>query len=299
MEIGKIGDFALDWGESLTWDDQKERLYFIDFLKSRLCWLDGARPPLNQITLTSRPTGIGLVEDGQLVIALEDGLRLIDADSGREEYLAAYPKELGNRANDATVDSGGNLVTGSLNIGANPKAENSGASAPGSYWQFSSKTGWHQLDDDITNANGPVCIPDGKFERLVFADTPAQKIFVYDYDPAQATVGPRNTYADIAELNGFPDGACATSAGGVLSCILGRGVIAHFTDNGLLQLIDAGSEQPSDACFGGKDFDQLFVVNINVDLGRGWGAPQSQFAGSLISIQNSGLTGVKENRFML
>lgn len=297
MGIKKIGDFSFEWGESLRWDDQKQRLYFIDFATSELFWLDDAAPPLNSLTLTSTPTGIGLAEDGRLVIALNDGLHLIDVDSGADDFLTAYPKELGKRANDATIDSAGNFVTGSLNIGSRPDPRIDTDPCPGSYWWYSSKHGWRQLDDGITNANGPVCLTHGNSHRLVFADTPAQKLYVYDFDPIEGTVQNRKTYADISELGGFPDGACATADGHVLSCVLGKGVIAHHTDAGLQQTIEAGSEQPSDVCFGGKDLDRMFVVSIKVDIGRGLGIPQSPFAGSLLSIENTGLTGVIENRF--
>lgn len=299
LELRRIGDFSLEWGESLRWDDQKQRLYFIDFSSSQLHWLENAVPPLNSLLLESRPTGIGLVEDGRLLVAMENGLHLIDADSKTTELLTPYPKEIGKRANDATVDPAGNFVTGSLNIGARSDTAAEPGRAPGSFWWFSGKHGWRQLDDDITNANGPVCLTSVDGNRLVFADTPAQKSYVFDYDAIEGTVRNRRIYADFESSGGFPDGACTTADGGVLSCVLGTGTIHHYSDAGLQKTIEAGSGQPSDVCFGGKDLDRLFVVNIKVDLGIGRGVPQSPLAGSLLSIEKTGLKGVVENRFRL
>ena len=30
MQISRVGDFTLGWGESLLWDDRRDRLYFVD-----------------------------------------------------------------------------------------------------------------------------------------------------------------------------------------------------------------------------------------------------------------------------
>jgi hypothetical protein len=57
----------------------------------------------------------------------------------------------------------------------------------------------------------------------VFADTLAAVLYAYPYDGATGTVGERRTFANMNELGGMPDGACADNQGGVWSCVLGRG----------------------------------------------------------------------------
>src|SRR3954452_11635705 len=41
-QMQRIGDFSLTWGESLRWDDRRQRLYFVDIAAEMLHWLDGA-----------------------------------------------------------------------------------------------------------------------------------------------------------------------------------------------------------------------------------------------------------------
>jgi len=123
-DISPVGDVALVWGESLRWDDRRQRLYFVDCGPQTLHWLDGTEPPLQTVQLPSLPTGLALADDGRLVVALDDGLHVVDADAGTTELLSPYPAEMGGRANDANADLDGNLVTGTLNM----------AEAPGSYW---------------------------------------------------------------------------------------------------------------------------------------------------------------------
>jgi L-arabinonolactonase len=299
MAFERVGEFTLSWGESLVWDDDRQRLYFIDVLPSHLCWLEGGIPPLQRLPLTSRPTGVGLAEDGRLLVAMSDGIYLIDVDKGQENLLANYPTELGHRANDLTVDPSGNLVTGTLNIPAGAPIYEGAPLVPGSYWQFSILNGWIKLDDGITNANGPVCISVNDNDRLIFSDTPAQKIYAYDYDHARGIVRPKQIFANTDGFGGAPDGACATSEGEVVSCILGGGVLARITSDQSVQLIDACSEQPSDVCFGGRNIDKLFLVSIAIDLGRGWGKPKSPMAGALMCLEGAGMSGLPENRFRL
>ncbi len=285
METTRIGEFSLSWGESLCWDDQRSRLYFVDCGKQRVHWLEAGEPPLHSMQLDSVPTGLVLADDGRIVIALDEGLDLVDPDSAKRERLSPYPDGLGRRANDATVDLAGNLVTGTLNLGP----------GDGSYWWFSTRDGWRQLDDGISNANGPVTLDLDGEASLVFADTPAQVLYSYTYDAATGSVSERRRFGEIAPLGGAPDGACADAEDGIWSCVLAAGLIARFTTGGLDRTIEAGSEQPSDVTFGGTSLDRLYVVSIAVDLGIG--PVESPLAGALLAIDGTGASGVPENRF--
>ena len=216
-EARKVGHFSLVWGESLRWDDHRQRLYFVDCATQTLNWLDRGEPPLQSLKLPSVPTGLVLADDHRLVIALNDGLHVVDPDTATTEPLTPYPPGLGNRANDAAADLDGNLVTGTLNV----------IEGPGSYWWFSAAAGWRQLDDGIGNANGPVVLDTEGRSTLAFADTFASVIYAYDYDGKNGRVGNRRVLANTKELNGRPDGACADSDGGIWSCLLGAGKLAR------------------------------------------------------------------------
>jgi sugar lactone lactonase YvrE len=252
-----VGDFTLVWGESLRWDERRQRLYFVDCGTQQLHWLDDGEPPLHTLPMPSLPTGVVLTEDGRLVVALDDGLNLVDPDAGHLGLLAAYPPELGARANDATADLDGNIVTGTLNV----------APGPGSYWWYSPSLGWRHLDEGTGNANGPAVLGgDDSASTLVFADTIAATIYAYDYDGALGRATNRRIFADTSEIGGSPDGSCADADGGVWSCVLTAGKLVRYTAEGPTHTIDATVELPSDVTFGGADLDRMFVVSIAVTL---------------------------------
>ena len=286
VELSRVGDVSLVWGESVRWDDRRQRLYLVDCASQNIHWLDRGLPPLHSFHMPSLPTGLVLADDGRLVAALADGLHVVDVDRESIELLSPYPKELGDRANDANADLDGNLVTGTLNVGP----------GPGSYWWYSSTEGWRRLDDGIGNANGPVVLDlDGR-RTLVFADTFAGKLYAYPYDGEQGSVGERRVFADATGSNGMPDGACADAEGGIWSCLLGAGVIVRYTSDGVQETIETGVQMPSDVTFGGPDLDRMYFVSIAAGGGDG---PDGDNAGAVMAVEGTGVRGRPETRFTL
>jgi sugar lactone lactonase YvrE len=285
--ITRVGDFTLGWGESVRWDDRRQRLYFVDCAAQTLHWLDGASPALETMQMSSMPAGIALAEDGRLVVALDDGLALVDVDARTEGLLTRYPAALDGRANDMHADGAGNLVTGTLRMGPDP----------GSYWWYSVEDGWRCLDERVSNANGPVVIDVDGEPTLVFADTPARCLYAYPYDGRAGTVGERRVFGDIAALEGAPDGAAPDEDDGVWSCVLQRGCLARFTSAGLDRVLDTPADFPSDVCFGGPTLDRAYVVSISMSLGEV--APAAAESGWLHEIAGLGVVGRPEPRVRL
>ncbi len=282
----RVGEFSLVWGESLRWDDARKRLYFVDCARQTLHWLEAGEPPLQTLQLAGLPTGLVLTEDSELVLCLDDGLRIVDPDAATTELLAAYPEGMHGRANDANADGQGNLVTGTLNL----------APGPGAYWSFSVRHGWRLLDEGIGNANGPVVVELDGERTLVFADTVAGVVYAYPYDGGNARVGERRVFADHSALDGRPDGAAVDADGGVWSCVLGAGKLARLTARGVDRLLALPVPNPSDVAFGGTRGDRLFVTAIAVDLG---GGPPPEEASWLLAIDDLGVAGAPEARFRL
>ena len=227
LDVTQIGDFDLTWGESLRWDDRRQRLYFVDCAAQTLHWLEGGEPPLHTLPMASLPTGVALTGGDELVVCLDDGLAVVDPDAGTIELLSPYPEGMHGRANDANADPAGNLVTGTLNL----------SPGPGGYWWFSAEFGWRRLDDGIGNANGPVVVDVTGQTTLTFGDTQAGVVYAYPYEPDDGSVGPRRIYADYTSLGGAPDGATSDADGGVWSCVL-PDRLAHLTPTGIDRLLD-------------------------------------------------------------
>lgn len=282
MEISRVGDVSLGWGESLVWDDRRDRLYFADCAARTLHWMDDGDDAVHAFRPASMPTGIVPTDDGTLVVVLDDGLHVIDPDAGTSELVAAYPDELGGRANDACADLDGHLITGKLNL----------VPAEGSAWWYSISQGWRVLDRDIANTNGPtVGVLDGVM-TLIIGDTSAD-YYSYPYDPTAGTVGHRSVFGDVSELAGRPDGATLDEDGGLWTALVGGGQLARFVAGRLDRTIDVPVANPTDVTFGGPGLDRLFVVSI----GAGRDGDPGGLDGALLAIDGLGVRGRPEPRF--
>ena len=286
MEITRVGRFVLGWGESVVWDEQRQRLYFVDCAARTLHWLEGGEGELHTFVPPSTPTGIAPTTDGELVVVLDDGLSVIDVDAGTVRHLADYPPELDGRCNDACADPAGNLITGKLNLGP----------AEGSAWWFSATDGWRLLDPDIANTNGPAAGEiDGEM-TLIIGDTSAD-YFAYVYEPETGAVGERRVFGDTSGLDGKPDGATLDAAGGFWAALVGGSQLARFTSDGIDRTVDVPFANPTDVTFGGPDLDRLYVVSIASDFAAS--ADGDGPDGGLFVIDGLGVTGRPEPRFAL
>jgi len=276
----RVGSFALGWGESLLWDELRQRLYFVDCATHQLLWLDhGADEPAS-LAAPSMPAGIVATDDGRIVAALDDGLHAVDPDTGTWRLLSPYPDGLGARANDMCADLDGNLITGTLNLGP----------GEGSTWWWSPTDGWRLIDDDIANTNGPAVAEIDGVMTLIVGDTSAS-YYSYPYDPATGAVGPRSVFGAVDDLAGGPDGATLDDAGGLWCALFGGAQLARFTSAGLDRTLPVPLANPTDVTFGGPHLDQLFVVSVGGEgtldgallvidgLGTGRVEPRARLAG--------------------
>jgi sugar lactone lactonase YvrE len=282
VEVTRIGAFRLGWGESLVYEESRDRLYFVDCAAQTLHWLQGGDSEPQTMKLPSMAAGLVPTESGTFLGVLDDGLHVIDPDAGTAPLLSPFPEELGARANDACADLSGNIVTGTLNLGP----------GTGSLWWFSASDGWRMLDEGISNTNGPnVAVANGVM-TLYVGDTSAD-YYRYRYDAAMGTVGDRQLFGDVSGLAGAPDGAALDQEGGLWCALVGGGQLARFTDTGLDRTITLPVTNPTDVAFGGADFDRLYVVSI------GLGAADDTLEGALLVIDGLGFVGRPEPRARL
>ena len=283
VEVQQVGDIRLGWGESLLWDEQRQRLYFVDCATWDLCWLDDGSDRPHTLRCPSMPTGIVATDDGRLVVTLDDGLHLLDPDGGRWELLASYPDRLGARANDLCADLDGNLLSGTLNLGP----------AEGSAWWYSVTDGWRLIDDDISNFNGPaVGVLDGTM-TLIIGDSAAELL------PLRLRAGDGSRRAAPGVRRHERPGRCprrrrrstSTAGCGARSC--GGSQLVRFTVDGLDRTVPLDLENPTDVAFGGPELDRLYVVSIGSTEPNDAGLD-----GALLVIDGLG-TGRAEPRFRL
>jgi L-arabinonolactonase len=281
--IERVGEFTTGWGESALWDERSERWWFVDCLANAVHWLAGDDPTLHTIAAPSMPTGIVPTEDDRLVVALEDGLHVLDPSKESWSLLAAYPEGLGGRANDACADGAGNLITGTLNLGP----------AEGSLWWFSHTEGWRIVADDIANTNGPQVLDLDGTTTLLVGDSSAD-YWRYDYEPARGAVGPRSCFGAVGDLAGVADGTALDDRGGLWCALFGGSQLVRFSVGGFDEALALDVLNPTDLAFGGPDLDVAYVTTASF----GADEHEGRLDGALLRIEGLG-RGRPEPRFDL
>ena len=175
--------------ESPFWHPHERALYWCDINGRQICRFDPSAPAatVQRWPMPSEPGCIAPARAGGLIVAMREGVFSFDPlrHGAEPVMLIASPYDSARyRFNDGRCDPAGRLLAGTLN-------ESKSASDAALYSVFQRDSQWQcqPLLDGVMTANGLAFSPDGR--RLYWADTPAHRIDVLDYDPASGAASRR------------------------------------------------------------------------------------------------------------
>jgi sugar lactone lactonase YvrE len=279
-------------GEGAVWHPAHGAVYWTDinrFLIHRLTLADECvrtwffEEPVTALTLTDR--------DDTLAVVLGSGVILWEPASDVRHSaifrLEGWPKV---RLNEARADPSGSLWVGSMQNNVNRDGSARAIEGKhGALFRLDPDSGVSVHKAEIGISNTLAWSPDRG--RMYFADTLANTIWVYDYDPATRTVrNERSFFQDFAR--GRPDGSAVDAEGYLWNCRYSGACIARVAPNGQIdRVVDMPVQNITTCIFGGPERKTLFVTTA------GAGAPPGErLAGGLFGIQTA-VGGLPENRF--
>lgn len=116
------------------------------------------------------------------------------------------------------------------------------------------------LFQGVTVSNGLDWSPDQT--RFYYADSPTSRVDVFDYDIETGELSDRRALVKIPAERGFPDGLCCDADGNLWVALWGGSGVECF--DGLtgksLERISVPARQVTACCFGGRNYDQLFIT---------------------------------------
>lgn len=252
MDIRVCVDCVNKLGESPLWDEQEQRLYWIDGLSGEIwrCDVDGAG--VRRWVVGPIIGSMALRENGGALLATETGLHFYDFDSGAST-LIAHPEEgcEGLRLNDGKVDSRGRFIVGSLDRDTvyTPPQDSAGRA---SLYRLDTDLSLHVIERGIALSNGPCWNADNSL--FYFADSTRDIIYVYDWDEGSGVPTNRRPFHQLNPRE-MPDGAAVdtegylwTATNGAFSAI---GEIRRFAPDGSLdRVIVMPVPSPTSVAFG-------------------------------------------------
>lgn len=192
--------------------------------------------------------------DGSLLVAGQDRLVVVAADSTRTDGPLIVEAGDPSRSNDGAVDPAGRLLIGTMafdELGGHDHlflVEDDGS--------------LRTLDTDLNISNGIAWSPDGR--TMYNSDTIPGIIWARDYDAATATIGERR---ELFRVGGNSDGICVDARGFIWVAAWGSGEARCYSPDGsLVDVVRVPAPHVSSVCFVGEGLDRLLITTASRDL---------------------------------
>ncbi len=227
------------------------RLWFSDMYNNRVMTVDPRGKAKVVCRVPQRPSGLGFLPDGRLLIVSMLDRKLLRLDAGGLKTVADISKYCGGDTNDMVVDSQGRAYIGNLGAdlhgGQPPKPANLVMVTPGGKARV--------VADGLIVPNGAVITPNGK--TMIIAESLAHRLTAFDI-AQDGSLSNRRTFAEFGQA--IPDGICLDAKGGIwvglpttnefVRVVKGGRVTDRFTIPGKLTI----------ACMlGGRDRRSLYL----------------------------------------
>lgn len=278
-------------GESLRWIAEDGALLWTDITGKIIQRLELNSGRRQQWKTPGFPAAIVPTRNGQAVVAVDNWVARFDFGDRFETFVTPEPDLPDNQLNEAAVDPNGRLWVGTMQNNIHPDGSPKPISGQkGSLYVIEPSGECRRACDEkfgITNTLA------WRGRALITADTVAEKLYVYDYDPESGRIDNRQVFS--AEP-GYPDGSCLDEDGYLWNARFGGGRLVRFDPTGRVdRIVELPVRNPTSCCFGGDRLQTLFVTSARFGL-----APEHIAAnpdeGSLLAL-DVGCRGAETHRF--
>lgn len=191
---------------------------------------------------------------GGSVLAVEKGFALEAADGTIDQLPPLWEGDI--RMNEGAIAPDGSFLCGSMAY-----SQQTGAA---SMWRLHPSGDVTKLFGDLTISNGLAFTDDGT--RAYYVDTPTGRVDLFDWDD-EAGLVERRPFADLAGIEGHPDGLTLDGEGNVwVSLFAGSGVLGLDGDGSIAARIEVGARQVTACTFGGQNRSTLYITTSREGL---------------------------------
>jgi sugar lactone lactonase YvrE len=239
---------GLCFGEGPRWHDGE--LWLSDMHAHEVLRIDATGSKNHVVTVDNRPSGLGWLPDGDLLIVSMIDRRLLRYDGEALRVHADLSGLADHHCNDMVVDSQGRAYVGNFGfeLGSDPKSTSLICVEPDSSTRI--------VAQDLVFPNGSVITPDGS--TLIVAETFAGRLTAFDI-AGNGDLNNRRIWAQLPE-GAVPDGICLDSAGGIWSASPTTSECIRQLEGGEVTHRAAVSQGAFACMLGGSDGTTLFIL---------------------------------------
>ena len=275
-------------GEGPVWRAETQALVWVDIESASVCCFYPATGE-NQTWDVGEKPGLAVpAEKGDLILGTSVGFVRLDLDSGELSPIIDPEQDLpNNRFNDGKVDPEGRLWAGTMGMNEAPNV--------GSLYRLNRNLSADKLFDQVSISNGMAWTSDHK--TFYYIDSPTRRVDVFDCDMAGGSVSNRRTAFELPRGMGYPDGMCIDNEGMLWVALWQGWGVARFEPGGaLLAKVEVPVECVTSCCFGGENWDELYITTSSRDLDR-TGRAEQPLAGGVFRCK-PGVSGPPTNLFL-
>ncbi|MXV50155.1 SMP-30/gluconolactonase/LRE family protein [Pedobacter sp. HMF7647] len=256
-DVRLIVDAKAKLGEGSVWDNESNKLYWIDIEGRKFHIYDPATRQDKAFSVGERPGTVVPAGKGKALIALQSGIHSIDVKTGALAFITDPIKNPNIRFNDGKCDPSGRFWVGTMHL-----QYVKGAAV---LFRFDPDHSVHTMLTDVTISNGIVWSPDKR--TMYYVDTPTGKVDAFDFDNKTGEISNRRTVINVPSELGSPDGMTIDSEGKLWTALWGGSAVARWdpASGKLLQKIGVPAANVSSCAFGDKDFKTLYITTAQDD----------------------------------
>lgn len=267
-------------GEGIIWSSAENAILWTDILGKKFWRFDPKTQSADSQALAERLCNFASLGNGRLLAGFASGLAQYDLNSGHRELITEIESDQPTtRLNDAKLDRQGRLIFGTMDEGAD------GPKSLGHVWSYDGHTPPRILFGDVKISNSICFSPDGRL--MYFADTPARRIDVFDYDIETGTPSNRRIFIELKNDAGYPDGSTIDADGCLWNAEWDGGRVVRYDPKGRIDRV-ISLPMPNVTCcaFGGPTLSDLYITTARVGLSAD-ALAAAPLSGSLFVLPNA------------
>ena len=241
---------GLAFPECPRWRDGK--LFFSDMHACKVMTVDLAGMAAEVVEVPGRPSGLGWLPDGRMLVVSMLDRQLMRLDGGTLEVHADLSGLASGLCNDMVTDSAGRAYVGNFGFdfyaGEPQKPAELIIVAPDGSANLAA--------DDLQFPNGSVISPDGK--TLIVGESYGRRLTAFQIR-ADGTLADQRTWADLGDC--IPDGIALDAEGAIWAASPNTSAVIRVFEGGYVAE-RIPTRQPAFACaLGGDDRKTLFILS--------------------------------------
>ena len=288
IEIKQVGSTLSTLGEGPVWDEKRNSILWIDIVNALIIEHDISTGEERKISTGSMIGSFAIMEDGNFIAALQEGIATIHRLTGEKKIIATPEKNIPtNRFNDGKCSPDGYFWAGSMSLNETDPS--------GCLYSIDGKFNIHQHEKGLTISNGLCWSLDKKY--FYFIDTPTLQVVQYDYLNGRIENKTPIIHID-ASVDGYPDGMTIDADGKLWIAHWGGWQVTRWdpSTREKLDAIKLPVSQVTSICFGGKNFDEMFITSARRGLNEEQ-LKQEPSAGGTFQIKYTGFKGLPFYRY--